>query len=360
MSNKDLPKLLWLTNLPAPYRFAIWDQLSEHFELEVAFLLKEKNWRKWSEPNGHKWKSNFVGLNSIRIREYDLIPSFRGYKSLLRKKDLVIVGGWESPMYIRTILYAKRHKIPVILFYGSTSQTHLFTYGPIARLRKWLMTKPNKFVTISDQSTKSLTNFGVDSRRILTLFNCVDGEWFKSQSEYKHSGEKFGHQYIFVGQLIERKNISSIINAFSSIKNQFDTLKIVGVGYLENNLKLQVESLGLQDSVQFLGHLEGKALVEKFSQSDTLILASIKEVWGLVVNEALACGLHVVVSKNCGVSELVNGMRGVYVCDFDTLSISDALNRSRISYRGRIVEPQILKYSPKLFAEKLSDWLLDS
>ena len=58
-------KVLWLTNLPAPYRFPDWQENSKFLELKIVFLLKEKNWRNWKVPEELNWHSQYLSFNSI-------------------------------------------------------------------------------------------------------------------------------------------------------------------------------------------------------------------------------------------------------------------------------------------------------
>ena len=357
MRNNQRKRILWLTNLPAPYRFPIWEQLAGHFDVSVAFLLKPKNWRNWTGPKNQIWESQFLGLNSVRIGEYDLIPSFRGIKKLIHNIDIAIIGGWESPMYIAAILLAKRRKIPIIQFYESFSDSHRFKRGLIARFRKWILSKPDKYITISSKSTSALISLGVNPSEILTLFNCVDGELFNLSAKKYFSPKTSGHKYIYVGQLIERKNLQNVIRAFSTIMKNQDKLTIVGSGLLESELKQLVNLSGINEKVHFAGYLKEEELTPLLCMSDTLVLASTVEVWGLVVNEALASGLHVVVSENCGVTELVKDMQGVYICKTDVGSIAKELMKSRNEHNGLIQNPEILKYSPKLFVDRLIKFL---
>mgnify|MGYP003346039558 FL=1 len=120
MSSELKSRILWLTNLPAPYRFPIWARIAQDFDLKVAFLLKEKNWRNWTVQQNVNWNYQFLSLKSRKIKEFDLVPSFRGSKRILDGINVVIIGGWESPFYWRSIRTAKRQKIPVIQFYEST------------------------------------------------------------------------------------------------------------------------------------------------------------------------------------------------------------------------------------------------
>jgi glycosyltransferase involved in cell wall biosynthesis len=351
----DVPRLrvLWLTNLPAPYRFPIWDRMSESVNLTVAFLLKRKNWRNWPAPENKNWKHKFLSLHSLQIKEYDIIPSFRGSKSLLTNVDLAIIGGWESPMYIRTILLAKKKGIPVIQFYESFGDSHRFKSGPISRIRKWILSKPDNFVVISKLSAKALIAMGISEKKIVILYNPVDVSWFNSFAKLHRVPTTPGHKFIYVGQLIERKNIESIIRAFREIRSEMDTLTIAGEGHLLSYLKNLVESLGVSESVQFVGHQNQIELAQLYSRSDTLILASINEVWGLVVNEALAAGLQVVVSDKCGVAEFASGMKGVCICSTLQKSIEHAMKTSSRNWIGYVENPEIMNFTPEKFADAI-------
>ena len=196
MSDEPKKRVLWLTNLPAPYRFPIWDRMSESVDLTVVFLLKQKNWRNWPAPENKNWKHKFLSFNSIKMKEFDFIPSFRNAKKLLNQVDVAIIGGWEAPMFIRTILLAKSKGIPIIQFYESFQESHRFKYGPIAWFRELIFSKPDKFITISKKSELSLVNMGVAKDRIVTLFNPVDVGWFHKFAQGHRAIQSHGHQYI--------------------------------------------------------------------------------------------------------------------------------------------------------------------
>lgn len=346
-------RILWLTNLPAPYRFPIWSHMARSADLKVVFLLKRKNWRNWPEPKNTNWQHFYLSFHSLRFKEYDLIPSFRGGKKLLKEIDIAIIGGWEAPFYIRTILLAKKRNIPIIQFYYSFDGSHRFKSGVIARLRKWILTKPDKYVVISTQSAQALIDMGISQSKILTLFNPVDVRWFNDFANQNRDLNKIGHQFITVGQFIERKNLENIVRAFSEIRSLNDTLTIAGEGPLEKDLINLVELLGLSESVIFVGQKNREDLAKLYASSKTLILASTNEVWGLVVNEALACGLHVVVSEYSGVFNFVKSMESVYACNSEIASIAKSMTESRMNWIGPIKTPKILEFSPERFADQL-------
>ena len=114
----------------------------------------------------------------------------------------------------------------------------------------------------------------------------------------------------------QEKNIKMLINTFCEVeknKNSKDWgLIIVGDGPQKEELLKLVNNLELKNDVFFIGAKSWKEVVDFYTISDVFILPSISEPWGLVVNEAMICGLPVIVSKRCGsywdlVKEGING-----------------------------------------------------
>jgi len=124
------------------------------------------------------------------------------------------------------------------------------------------------------------------------------------------------HNFLYVGRLSPEKNLKMLINSFYEVK-KFENSKewgliLVGDGPQREELFKLVNSLGLKNDVFFVGGKSWKEVVDFYTISDVFILPSISEPWGLVVNEAMMCGLPVVVSKRCGsywdlVKEGING-----------------------------------------------------
>ncbi len=357
MSSKPKSKILWLTNLPAPYRFPIWARIAKDLDLKVGFLLKEKNWRNWSVQEDVNWSYQFLSLNSKKIKEFDFVPSVRGSKRILDGIKVVIIGGWESPFYWRALRTAKRRKIPVIQFYESTQASHRFNNILIRKIRSTIFSKADFIVTAGAASTIAVEAMGVAPQKIITLFNPVDVSWFHSFAQSHRVQQVPGHRFIYVGQLIERKNVAAVVRAFAEIRSESDTLTIAGDGPLAQSLQELARTLDISDSVFFTGHQNQDELAKLYSTSNTLVLASTNEVWGLVVNEALASGLHVVVSDKCGVAEFIKGMKGAYICSPDKESIQGALLKSSQDWSGYIQNPEILKFTPEKFADGVTNLL---
>ena len=120
-----------------------------------------------------------------------------------------------------------------------------------------------------------------------------------------------------------------------------------------NHLKSLVERKKISDFVKFLGHRDNVEIAKIYSEHHTLILPSINEVWGLVVNEALASGMHVVVSNKCGVTDLIKDMKGCFFCGTDESSIANAMQNSCRNWQGHIEMPEILEFTPEKWADSV-------
>jgi glycosyltransferase involved in cell wall biosynthesis len=223
----------------------------------------------------------------------------------------------------------------------------------ILKIRSKVISKADSIVTIGSASTKAVEAMGIASEKIITLFNPVEVSWFYSFTSKHRNPASSGHRYLYVGQLIERKNVATVIRAFATIRKELDTLTIAGDGPLAQSLKELTQTLGISESVFSTGHRNQEALAELYAASNTLILASTNEVWGLVVNEALASGLHVVVSDKCGVAEFVKDMKGAYISSTDQQSIQLMMVKSRREWNSYIRDPEILQFTPKRFADEV-------
>lgn len=350
-------KVLWVTNLPSPYRLPIWNHLANRVSLNVIFTLKEQNWRNWPSPKNVDWHFEYLSLWSKRIGEFVLVPSVFGVGKKLKGIDCVVVGGWESPIFIRVMLSAKIRRIKIIQFYESTLDSHRFNNGLIAVLRKIVFSMANVVVTPGISSSRAVLAMGIPEQRIETLFNPVDVKWFHQTSltmiNETQNKTINGHKFLFVGRLVSLKNIEALIRAFAQIYDEEDTLTIAGQGDQLKNLLQVVSEFEVTNNVRFIGHQNATDLAYLYATHHTLILPSTNEVWGLVVNEALACGCQVIVSNKCGSAQFVEKMKGVQICATDSSDIANKMASSRSNWTGHISQPEILQYTPEKFAEEL-------
>ncbi|NBU31661.1 MAG: glycosyltransferase [Actinobacteria bacterium] len=343
------PKVLWLTNLATPYRIPLWKWLNQEVDLTLGMLRDPARNRfgDWDQDSLGV-KTQFYMSPTLSIgRRAIYFPNGRLKKALKGDFDVFVLGGWESPAYFYALWIAKRKGIRVIGHAGSTSFSSEFSGSAVAKLRSWFHRQLDFVVSYGTEATKFLVGMGVAESKISTAFNSVDNTYFYQEISKlnRQPVNKIGHNFIFVGRLMPLKNIANIILAFNQIKQQGDTLRIIGRGKLRDELVEFNKSLDLESEVQFVDHKEPHELIQEYAVANTLILASTTEVWGLVVNEALVCGLNVVVSYRCGVSADIAHMDGVYISGSDSESIASKMNESREHWSGPRENPAIIEYT---------------
>ena len=116
-------------------------------------------------------------------------------------------------------------------------------------------------------------------------------------------------RFLYVGRLSSEKGLEVLLRAFARVlvSAQAACLVLAGGGPQRIELELLTEALGLAASTKFVGPRDAVELGDEYLRATCLVLPSIREPWGLVVNEALAYGCPVVVSNRCGcVPELVS------------------------------------------------------
>jgi len=139
--------------------------------------------------------------------------------------------------------------------------------------------------------------------------NTIDMVYFQSKVVEYRNKETFikerkkypKYLLLYVGQLIKRKGIIQVLKALDNLSDSEVGLMIVGSGPEENNMKNFCEEENIKN-VFFEGFRQQEELVKYYALADIFILPSFEEVWGLVINEALASGLYVLSSKYAGAS----------------------------------------------------------
>lgn len=110
---------------------------------------------------------------------------------------------------------------------------------------------------------------------------------------------------IFVGQLIKRKAIDLLMAALARLNHHDFQLTLVGSGHELNHLRYLSERFGFNENVIFLGPMQNEQVVGLISSQDMLVLPSRFDGWGFVANESISVGTPVIVSDECGCSDVV-------------------------------------------------------
>ena len=350
--------LVWISNVAMPYRIALWDNLSKVINLKVVCLSENDRIRKQEiKDTGRIYLSNLKLNSPFSLFGNDVYLNVSKLRKVLKNQieSNVYFDGFFSPTFLYGILYSRYKKKNIIIGYRSNYGSHRFKGAFARKIRFLILNLANFVVTAGPSSTKAVVTSGIKAHKVIELFNTVDVlKFYESTSDLRQE-DLSKHRYLYVGQFITRKNVLNLIIAFSKIKGPQDVLKIVGTGELKLQMEKLIEDLNLSNSVFILGYKSPEEVLKIYAESDTLVLPSTEEVWGLVANEALASGLHLVISRQCGATETIENMKGVYVCETGAESIAKNMKQSCLEFKGRINDPEIMQFTPEKFAKKLSE-----
>jgi glycosyltransferase involved in cell wall biosynthesis len=264
------------------------------------------------------------------------------------KPDVALVFGWHSIFQIRALLLCRRLGVPT-LYRGDTNllQRPAGFKGSLwdLKARTLLSQGFNGYLAVGSRSRDYLKAMRVRGDRIFDSPHCIDNAYFARQAETARSSgdpkQRFGLEgkfvVLFVGKLDRHKRPGDLLSAIANLRGDWSAL-FVGTGPLER--ELQDEARRLNVDAKFVGFLNQSELGAAYAAADVLVLPSVAfapphhaETWGLVCNEALACGVPCVVSDGvgCGPDLVESGMTGDVFATGDVISLEAAFKRMRSS-----------------------------
>ena len=172
------------------------------------------------------------------------------------------------------------------------------------------------------QSRDYLRQLGMHAEAIQQPWDVIENDLF---SKFAFDSENQAipdreRPFLCVGRFIFEKNHALLLEAFSYYQSNggMRSLLLVGHGPLEHQIRFACHHLPRPQAIKMVPFVELEKLASYYVRSHALVLASGKDTWGLVVNEAMASGLPVIVSQACGcVDDLVDdGVNGwSFACD---------------------------------------------
>jgi len=179
--------------------------------------------------------------------------------------------------------------------------------------------------------------------------------------------KKGNHQFLFVGGLDKAhyfKGLNNLLQALALLKDKNWTLDIIGDGDLKKHYESIASELNIEKKVKFRGRVSQDDLISHYQSADTLILPSINshEAFGLVLIEALACGLPVIASDLPGVRGVFEDKKqGLLIKRNNILDLQEKINylledeetRQDMSIEARKLA--VKKYDQNLIADKILD-----
>ncbi|MFP5023361.1 glycosyltransferase [Pseudonocardia phyllosphaerae] len=330
-------RIAWLNNVQAPYREPMFVELARLVDLEVGFFARRERFRNfvWRPHPGYP-SSVLPSVPlplppAVRRRlgeEVGLLrPGVVG--RFLRATDALVVQVWWQPATLHGILAARRRRIPYLIYAESTMASRSVKNGPADALRSWVFRNAGAVLVPGPSAAAAALTNGTPASRIVETVNSVDVEIYgpRVRALRAHTPTEGPHRFACIGQLIERKNVHSLLRALAATGGDA-VLEIVGDGVDKSALQALAMELGIADRVRFLGFLQPQDVLEVLARCHTLALPSTDEVYGYTALEAHVAGLRVIVSDRCGIASNLRGRCGVDVTEPDVPALTAALRRA--------------------------------
>lgn len=285
---------LFLSSIPSPYRVDFYNALRRLTDVEVWFEARRDpvsrfNWRGEEMMTfRHRYYSDSAGACQLHLgmvwqvlrRAWDKEPLvFQTYHTRTQTLCIALLRLLRRPYWFET-------------------DGGLINHGErwLSRsVKRWLIGGAVGWLSPSRVSDEYLTYYGADLARIHRYhFTSVGAEELaKTPVQVRKSGPL---QLLAVGQFIPRKGFDVLLRAMVGVPCH---LAIVGGEPTDEYLTLCREA-GLESQVDFVGFQGQEALREWFRRSDLFVLPTREDIWGLVINEAMAQGLPVLTTQRCG------------------------------------------------------------
>lgn len=311
-------KIAVVTPIPTPYRDPFWNELANRpdVDLSVFYCSGGKKDRPWEVD----WHLNFhaevlPGKNLLAWRGQDASCYWNPLITRRLKEnkyDALLIGGYNHLTMWAAIRFARRNHIPYFIMCESYDKKH-----ENSGYKKWLKQKLVNYVVGNARAgiptgklaAEYLVSYGAKKDDLIFLPNAPDvvslakrsNELTAIRSQLRNEyGLGDGVAALFVGRLIPKKRAGLLIRAFhKATQNTDGDLVIVGGGPEEEELKSLTRSLQIEDRVHFQGFVQPSEVSKYYAMADLFILPS-SETWGVVVSEALASSLPVIVTDQVG------------------------------------------------------------
>lgn len=326
-----MKKILLITNVPTPYRVPLFQRLEKAFrekgwKLTVAFGERGYKRRKYSlEEDTFGFKHIFLdgGQKNNPANPEATVFLYRGLKRHLLEinPDHIIVSGF-SPATVRVWWWSLIHRKTFSIWTGTIPQRGKVFGSARTLLRRLIASKASGFLAYGTEAKRYLNGLGVNDDRIDIATNTVDTDFFKQETtkcRLQKQPKITPFTFTYIGYLVPRKKVEKILIAAEQLKKQRSDfrIRIIGDGPLRESLESLARELNVDDHILFEGHKQTSELPSVLAQTDVFLFQTGFDIWGLVLNEAMAAGVTSIASINGGattdlIHDGVNGFRMDY------------------------------------------------
>lgn len=314
-----MKRVLFLTNYPSPYRVNFFDELGKLCDLTVLYFAKPTAYRdeNWFVESKGYFKAVQLGKRKLTFRGKTVCLDVTDW--LKKDWDAIVVCGYSFPTTMLAITYLRRHRIPFCMEVdgGLIRETSGVKY----RFKKSLVGAASWWLGTGAHTAAYLVNYGAKAEKVYTypFTSLYEGDMLpapltKAEKQQLRKQLDMPEEKIalYVGRFTEAKGMDALLKAVPELDKDTGVYFIGGEPTKEH--LAYCEEKGLKNA-HFIGFKKKDELLQYYKAADLLVLPTHSDVWGLVINEAMACALPVITTDKCvaGMELIENGINGYIV-----------------------------------------------
>ncbi len=294
-------KVLFLTNIPSPYRVDFFNELGKYCELTVLYEREKADDRDWSSDKNINYQA--IYLKGIK-KGNDTALCFSVIKYLIKQYNYIIIGGYSTPTGMLAIEFLRMLRKKYVL--NCDGGFIRFNEKKINyNIKKHFISNAKFYLSTGKTCSEYLEYYGAKKENIYvypftSLYKneiidniLTENEKNKLKEELNISNNK---NVICVSQMIHRKGIDILLKAASLVSEDIN-FYIIG-GEPTSEYTDLIKELNLKN-IKFIKFMNKDKLYKYYQATNLFVLPTREDIWGLVINEAMANGLPIITTKNC-------------------------------------------------------------
>ncbi|MFT3913258.1 MAG: glycosyltransferase [Anaeromyxobacteraceae bacterium] len=369
------PRVAVLVERLGPYhaaRFAAVARRTDALDLTVLEIAAGSTRYAWSGGEAASFRTHplFPGADYLALRPAELRRATRAALAELRPA-VVVANGWGFPESRAAIAWAAANGRPAAIF----SDSHERDAPRVAwreALKRGVVGACAAALVAGRRHAEYLARLGMPADRIVTGYDVVDNAHFASGAAAARADApalraRLGlpaRYFLASARFIAKKNLPALVDAYAGYRAAAQApwgLVLLGDGEERAALEAAIDRHHLADAVRLPGFVQYPELPAWFGLASAFVLPSTHEQWGLVVNEAAAAGLPLVVSERAGCApELVRDGENGFLFDpsrpgelGERLQRMAALPDAALAVMGEASRRLVAALTPETFAEAL-------
>lgn len=348
----------FISVLPSPYQQDLFRVLAADSRVQLSVFYLEREYRQapWPRPALAAYERVLPGFwipfGNVRFHMNWKFPSFES-------ADLVVMNGFSSltSQWLMRRCIGKRPWI----FWGERLQTQKSAIrAAVQRLLTRPLAKASGIVAVGRRAAEEYSCRYPHLPCVSVPYYCDLNPFFQRQAL---PGAREEITFLFCGQLVFRKGVDLLLQAFDRLVTEGHKARLLLVGQ-QGNLEsyLKPISKAARARITYAGFLAPLQLPEQFGQADIFVLPSRYDGWGVVLNQALGAGLPIISSDATGAArELIEpGQNGCIVAAGDLEALYNAMRsliiqRANLLHWGAVSRMKALDWTPEKGARRWVD-----